>query len=317
MEEKKMLRSLAVILVLTLCACAMPLKDTRLPYERGAYQLLFNKSATEQCVAAFEKENVLYIVSGWSGGRGVGGSYKVTIYNPASTLFITLHILPPRHGTSQSCTAIDFERDVLPTQYRTSISPFFVGSADVRRLFDRYREDPSVLQEAVNAGLPYFTFNRCKQDDCAVNFRRDIRASNLREAAERLRAIDPTEARRTINVNIGLQEDTEAQARQKAEEINRQLRLQDQLRRKAWDERLQQTVSAGDAVCTYDTNIFGNIEAVEGQRVKLYVIGKAQTPAGFFFSGGDRKFSYEKIEGYRWFDRAEIGHCGFKDQLSQ
>lgn len=125
-----------------------------------------------------------------------------------------------------------------------------------------------------------------------------------------------------------------AEQKQKREEQEAKIRLeeernkQQQLEREAakslasqrWKNRLNIKLDVGDTVCAYNSNHFGQVEAFNdrGDRVKVYVVGKAvhpeygtrALPEGYFFSGNAGRFKYDKVEAYRWFRREQISLCG-------
>lgn len=82
-----------------------------------------------------------------------------------------------------------------------------------------------------------------------------------------------------------------------------------------WNNRLAVKLKKGYKVCTYDKDYFGYVEDVANKRVKVYVLGKVTDyygNGGYFFSGKNGQFNYEKIEAIRWFMRDELAVCEFK-----
>lgn len=72
-------------------------------------------------------------------------------------------------------------------------------------------------------------------------------------------------------------------------------------------------VKVGDPVCTF-SNAFGNVEQVESGRVKVYVIGEANAPIGYFFLDGERpRVDFLKVEAPRWFDKPDLASCTFRE----
>lgn len=249
------------------------------------------------------------------------GTYKersATIYNPHIGLFIT-PVISTSLVSKPTCLTAEFtEMKLFDWQ---QIELFAITSPEFKRIFDSFQEDPETLKETIDAGPPYFRQDgKWKGEDTTVNLLHYISgARNFKEAAARLSGVDPAEIQRVLARRVdsirAVREESKRRV-QEFEEASKRRRQEDQLKRQLaqqeWENRLQRHIAVGDAVCTYDSNLFGNIETIEGGRIKVYVIGKAQVIPGYFFSGQEGQFSYEKIEGYRWLDRAELAHCGFK-----
>ncbi|WP_019025440.1 MULTISPECIES: hypothetical protein [unclassified Thioalkalivibrio] len=80
--------------------------------------------------------------------------------------------------------------------------------------------------------------------------------------------------------------------------------------RQTWNRRSQFDLSRGDTICTYDSNFFGNVESIEGDRVQMYVVGRAASSRdGFFFRGGVGRFQHVEVNAPRWFDRDQVAPC--------
>jgi hypothetical protein len=70
----------------------------------------------------------------------------------------------------------------------------------------------------------------------------------------------------------------------------------------------------GQKVCTRD-NLFGFIESISGEKIKVLVSGKASgQPENFFFSGSGRFLKHD-INRITWDDAKNWGACDFSDNL--
>lgn len=82
----------------------------------------------------------------------------------------------------------------------------------------------------------------------------------------------------------------------------------------AWKQAISVDLKPGDKVCTRDDNWHGRVETVSGSNIKVALIGRAnRKQPGFFFdpSTTGERFTFERVNEERWFDRSDIGKCNF------
>lgn len=293
-----MSRIALLLALMLLSACAT--KETQ-PIDPNKYRFLFDipRLSNGGCVAAYEGDSLLYIVS-----KNV--YYKdtyVSIYDPKTSVFADVVLY---YKGDTACRDIRFSS--LAAQPSAQLN--FIESPDFRNIFDRYREDPDRLRNAINAGPPYFRGDEKWQGQrSALNLDGHI-VSGIKttdDVARYLKNLEPKRAASMIQARLKFINAISAREEQKRQQIQRA--------QEAWNNRLTSKYTAGDKVCTYDTNLFGYVEDVQKERVKVHVVGRAALgpfdTKGFFFKFGDGSFDYSPLEAIRWLGRDEIAPCNF------
>lgn len=85
-----------------------------------------------------------------------------------------------------------------------------------------------------------------------------------------------------------------------------------------WERRMSYTLAVGDRVCTYVTNLIGDVEVVGRDRIKVHIVGQAQRPEApgvWFTDRPGRPVRTDGMETLRWFDRDELAKCAWRDGL--
>ena len=286
--------------ILGACATTDTVVDTTPTHERYDYDLLFNVQAADNCKAAFHKDGLLYLVTR---GRSSTVLMHVTVYDPQRGVFFS-HPISQLGKPRPPCVSADFHTLNWSADWLTYRNLHYVLSPELRNIFDRYKSDPYALRNAIDRGAPHFRSSRAwGGESSTVQLPHRFSAVTFEDAVTHLRELDAARVDNWIsNEEARLHE---RQQRKAQEQQERQSGL------RSWENRHTATLQVGDPVCTYDSNLFGNVEVVQDQRVKMYVIGQAQASAGFFYAGRQRKFNYEKIEGVRWIDLPDLAHCNF------
>lgn len=309
-----MIRLLAVLITgLALIACATQRKDVATHKDTKKSDFLFEKSLGQdkECIAAFQSGDLLYLIS----RTRVGGSGKytlyahhVSVYDPRTGLMATVAI--QSYG-DVNCSNIPFQQ----TRTDTFAKVYFVASPDFRSIFDQFRDNPGALENAIDAGPPYYrrTYKWSGQitfislDNHVV---RETRSVN--DLVNYLTAFSVGHAKLVIEKRL---DDIRVHEEKTRKQIEKYRQKQDTALAR-WTTRLKNTYKIGDKVCTYDTNLFGYFEGTSGQKIKVRVIGRPlpeDMRAGFFFSPYDGRFQYRRFESIRWFERGEIAPCNFND----
>lgn len=293
-----MFRIALLLPLMLLTACAT---TGHQPVDPSKYHFLFDipRLRNGGCVAAFEGDGLLYIVS----KRVAPDLTYVSIYDPKTTVFADVALY---YQGKAACRDIGFSS--LAAQPSAQLN--FIESQEFRSIFDRYREDPERLRNAINAGPPYF------RDDGKWHGQRSAlnldgyRVSEIKttdDVARYLKNLEPKRAASMIQARLSFVNAVSAREEQKRQKVQRA--------QEAWNNRLTSKYTAGDKVCTYDTNLFGYVEEVQKERVKVHVVGRAALGAfdtkGFFFKIGDGSFDYSPIEAIRWLMRDEMAPCNF------
>ena len=299
-------------------------KTDKRPLSERGYNLLFNSEVNSNCLAVYEKDNLLYIVSS-DQYRDYNykvekekldfRQYDVTIYNQEYGVFVTRGLPDDTVG---QCNTVDFERPRIYSNYTNHYTLQLVYATALRDAFDNAKNRPDNLQEILTAGPPYFRHTAKINNQTSTvrvnNLQIESNISDFNELTSNLKNIDPIKTIREIertSLIVHSKEKESAQVKSLAERANARDKLMEEKVHQVWDERLNYQIKKGDDVCTFNSNIYGNVESVSSDRVKVYVIGKANGSQGVFFSGKTRNFSSTLIEGYRWFNRSELGHCNF------
>ncbi len=302
--------SFLILFVLSACATAPgTAKNTGPTYIQDGYNFLVEgKISTSGCLAAFEKQGLLYLVT-----RG-GPSFHTTIYNPDNGLFV--YSERTHGGYNGVCLDHNFNRiPVMAKHVYAIISP------ELRDSFDGFKEDPQGLLDAIVYDPPYFkrVNTRPKEGEG------EGETMLIRPLSPWLASMGAAEnfLRSTGNNEVD-KKFAELAERERESQVAKQFyeaKRKEKLRRRAegqdlWDNRMNQTLNAGDTVCTYESNLFGYVERVEGTKAKVYVVGKAimgksgmDPYPGHFFVGNDGSFEYESIEKPRWIDREDLALC--------
>ena len=224
----------------------------------------------------------------------------ITLYNPKNGLFGYL-----RAGKNKSCENVD----VFARGFGNGLYAFNAPSE--KNLFDSALTTPDPLLKFLNTEPPHFndrgmtgeTRFKTKVYDY-INFK------GLEKLSDFLRDVSPKEASEWAD---GVRKsDADKQAARDAE--NNRVKALNQEAQKRWTDRGKNTYRTGDMVCTAKGNHFGNVEAVEAGRIKVYVIGSARWADAYFFSYVPYKdFSYDTVEAQRWFSLDEVGPCHFNN----
>lgn len=301
---------LFILMLLSACATKEPQ-----PIDPSKYRFLFDipRLSGGGCVAAYEGDSLLYIVS-----KNVHHKLTLTyvsIYDPKTGVFADVNLY---YKGDAACRDIPFS-SLAVLQPDAQLN--FIESPEFRNIFDGYREDPERLRNAINAGPPYFRYDGKWQGQRSALNLVGYKVSEIKtidDVARYLNNLEPKRAASMIQDRLSFINAALARVelmQQEAQRREEAWRQQVQRRQEAWNNRLMSKYTAGDMVCTYDTNLFGYVEEVQKERVKVHVVGRANPEPfdtkGFFFKFGDGSFNYSPIEAIRWLRRDEIAPCNF------
>ena len=217
-------------------------------------------------------------------------------------------------GASREQAAMYVLRDqAVVSEIKELVSELQAGSGSAEVYTPKWFEQQT--RDKTEDGLPR-----------AVRTSQWVDVSTVEGAIQSMDALDVVSAERHA-VSVGLanirsrdermRRDRIAQERRTAEQ-KRQSELARAARERNWQAAVSAPIKKGEKVCTRGNNLFGFVEAVVDSRVKVYVVGSVDNkPPGFFFraSTGSVRFTSKTIEANRWFDRDEVGVCGFQTDL--
>lgn len=254
---------LMVFVLNTLMACStntnykdlMSQKESSSNETVSDYAFLFEKSLNyhnTQCVAAFSKEEMLYIVAKES------NLYQLTVYNPQTGLFVTA---AATFNNFISCKEVVLEG--IRVQYVAWLHA--IVSPDFKRIFDNFKNNPKELKNTISSGPSYFRSDgKWKGEKSTINFPdTKFRDMNTIEDMEYIvRQLNVRHATNLINARMRVLKRYKKRD-DVAKEKNRQEKIHESkihnLAQKQWDNRLSQKLSIGDKVCSYK-NFFGYLE---------------------------------------------------------
>lgn len=289
------------LLVLLFCAVVTACSTTgSRTIDTKKYVFLWEKDLRGGCVAAFHSESLLYLVTR---EKHSGNLVYVSVYDPRTSIFATV---PLYYRGNENCRNVDFSN--LPTQSIAHLN--FIESPEFRAIFDGFGENPDALKNAIDAGPVYFRYNgQWNGKRSALNLDR-MNIDNVKsvgDVSSYLKRLSNERATSMISTRTSFITTKEAEAQER--------KIRTKQARDGWDNRMSQQLGVGDKVCTFDSNLFGFVENINGEKVKVHVVGRA-TPViemtGYFFSGVEGRFQYSRIESIRWFARSELAHCHFE-----
>lgn len=296
-----MTRLIVVLFCMLIAACSTGgSHQVDTPIDKNKYVFLWEKDLQDGCAAAFHSESLLYLVTK---ERNSGNLIYVSVYDPRTSIFATV---PLYYRGSESCRNVSFS--ILPTQSIARLS--YIESPEFRIIFDNFSNNPEALKMAINAGPVYFRYDgQWNGKRSALNLDRmnikDIKS--VADVSSYLKSLSNESAIAMIGARKAFIATKEAEAQER--------KIRTKQARDGWDNRMSKQLGVGDKVCTFDNNMFGFVENISGEKVKVHVVGRA-TPAfamsGYFFSGVEGRFQYTPIESIRWFVRGELAHCYFE-----
>jgi hypothetical protein len=279
----------AILSCLLASACATPAIDTR------KYEFLWEKNISSGCIAAFHRDSHLYLIN-----RGLGNVIFVSVYDPRSGLLATTRL--NRRYAANTCREINFAEPPLDQP----VALYIFESASFQDFFTKAKTEPQALLSAISAGPPYFTQDgKWNNEITTVDLGNGIRlespyvyglSGELKQFTRLL--ADKMYVRRKGEIA-------------RNEVVAKKQSMEFQEARDRWSNRLSQKIAVGDKVCTFEKNLFGYVEAVNSDKVKVHVVGAGSWGSGYFFSGIEGRFDFTRVEAIRWFDRAELGRCHF------
>lgn len=286
-------------------------------------QLLSEKEdqAQKTCVAVFKNENRLLIVTRFP--DYLSKSYDLSlhylsVYDPVTGVFASYSRNDPK---AKKCSDVD-----VYAQHRTIwVEVNGIRSVEFRRVLDGAFENPKGLVDAITANPPHFRYDGKYMGEMVyerltglnvVDFKSE-NPSGMRRIASRT-LINGIEG-----LNMALSSLTvsdvellwKASRQRDRERIYQGQILQEKERQyaKPWNERKAVVYSIGDKVCTHKENLFGYIDLVNKNKIKVHVVGRVETLDGYFFSSlREIGLEYRRIEAMRWLDTDEVAPCQFR-----
>jgi len=288
------------LILLLFCTIILSCQTTKSkPVDPQKYGFLWEKKIGTGCMAAYHSESLLYLVS----RERLGDVVQVTVYDPRTSIFVTV---PLYYQDNAPCKNVNFTSEKMMGSGHLN----FIESPEFRAIFDGYKEYPEKLKNAINAGPVYFRYDgKWNSKRSALNLDRAITSEikDLDDVVSYLMQLSAENAGYMINARTSSIAANE-------EKIQND-RMQAKQARDRWENRMSTTLSIGDKVCTYDTNLFGYVENMNGNKIKVHVVGQVTqfvNMPGYFFSGMEGRYQYSRVEAIRWFDRVELGNCYFE-----
>jgi|SRR5690554_1318922 len=310
------MRFLIVILFIALAGCAATEVQQVPEIDKIEYTKIFEN--LEKCDAIYQTDNLLVITKGRP--RGHRDKYKyVLVYNIDNGVFFTetFGYTGVVNSADHTCSSLH------PRNFNKTTTHFIFLSVVVpssfRALFENAPNDPLTLLSAIETINNVNLRNngtwkgekvlglRDRHSDYLKKIELELGEKEFSDIINNFKSIPPE---RLAELSLEMVEMNERVIRKRQREIIEK-KLREEAINNAWAARFNRTINVGDRVCTFHSNLFGYAEEVHGNRIRTYIVGKSSEYPRFFFSNSQDRFRYEKIEGYRWFNREELGHCSF------
>lgn len=289
-----MTRLLLVLFCAVITACSTP--ESR-PIDTKKYIFLWEKNFGDRCIAAFHSESLLYFFVSSSKWRE---DYpNVVVYDPRTSFLASFST---SNKDIKECRNVNLVY-LRPMHYVADL--YFIDSPEFRAIIDSFTKNPEALKNAISEPPPLF--KRWNEGGVAINidFQNISNAKSIDDVSLYLKHLSAERAMDMITKRKSFL------AKKKAEWEERKLRTKQAQDR--WTNRMSKKLSVGDKVCTWN-NMFGFVEDIKGEMVKVHVVGRADSfLMGFFFSGFEGSHEYARVDAPRWFERGDLAHCQWKD----
>ncbi|QQD22791.1 hypothetical protein GJQ54_13850 [Oceanospirillaceae bacterium ASx5O] len=311
------------------CAAGAP-KPPKAAIDYG-YENIFKDE--RHCLSIYKKDDLYYIVSSFKQGiKNVG----VIGISPI------IRVYSPLHGTAVSIKADDSQRKLqeylsgVDPEYRcqlrdvpnwrrepgvnsqsytiSAINPLYKNKFD-KILLNPKSVDDVIYLDAVLSGYNGYYKNEIVRFDISKFDVVQNTTSQVVDEFLRISVSDKFQKKvaEEIEKDLRRRKDKEEEIAAKKRKNERQARMNKEAQNR-WKNRAIINLQRGSKACTFEKNIFGYVEDVTDNRIKLYVVGQVNNQFdGFFYMNDSATASTTKIQSYRWFGKNELRHCDFTE----